>query len=613
MNASTGERAGSLEPASLGRVWSNLAAVAGLFRGAVLGRALGYGALSLLAGVPAPAGAWLLARLINAASTGAPLRIQGWLAAGIAATAVVAAVLVPATRYLQGELGRRIGLRARGELMAAVNRLTGLDQIEQPVFADRLRLATQSGATAPQTLARTGFAALAAATTTAGFALALGTTAPWLAAVVVAGCVPAAVAAAADSRARTRLLWRASPSFRREMFYAELLTGRHAKEVRLFGIGDLLHRRMLTEGERIAAGERALERRASRIQAALATLAALTTGLAIGWAIVAVHVGALGLGALVVVITATTGLQAGTALLIGNGAESYAALLLFGHYREVVAAAPRLPRDRPTLPTAPPLRRGIEFRDVHFAYPGGPPVLRGVSFTMPAGASVALVGANGAGKSTVVKLLCRFYEPTAGAILWDGVDIATLDPYSLRRRLSALFQDFAEYDLSARDNIGLGDATQLGDAGAIAAAARQAEAHEFLSRLPRGYDTLLTRVFPGDDPSGDDGVQLSGGQWQRVALARAMLRADADVLILDEPSAGLDPDAEAALHARLATLRSGRTSLLISHRLNAVRAADIIVVLDRGRVREQGDHDQLLARAGEYARLVRVQAAGYRP
>ena len=288
MNASTGERAGSLEPASLGRVWSNLAAVAGLFRGAVLGRALGYGALSLLAGVPAPAGAWLLARLINAASTGAPLRIQGWLAAGIAATAVVAAVLVPATRYLQGELGRRIGLRARGELMAAVNRLTGLDQIEQPVFADRLRLATQSGATAPQTLARTGFAALAAATTTAGFALALGTTAPWLAAVVVAGCVPAAVAAAADSRARTRLLWRASPSFRREMFYAELLTGRHAKEVRLFGIGDLLHRRMLTEGERIAAGERALERRASRIQAALATLAALTTGLAIGWAIVVI-------------------------------------------------------------------------------------------------------------------------------------------------------------------------------------------------------------------------------------------------------------------------------------------------------------------------------------
>lgn len=613
MSASTAAHAGPRAPASAGWVWGNLAAAAALFRGAVLGWALGYGLLSLLAGVPAPAGAWLLSRLINAASTGAPLDMQGWLAAGIAATVVAAAILAPATSYLQAELGRRIGLRARGELMAAVNRFTGLDQIEQPAFADRLRLATHSGATAPQTLARTGFSALAAATTTAGFVLALVAVAPWLPAVVVAGGVPAAVAAAADSRARTRLLWRASPSFRREMFYADLLTGRNAKEVRLFGIGDLLHRRMLAEGERIAAGERALDRRAARIQAGLATVAALMTAVAIGWAIVAVHAGTLSIGALVIVLTATTGLQASTAALIRNGADSYAALLLFGHYREVLAAAPRLARGRATLPTAPLLRREIEFRDVHFAYPGGSPVLRGVSFTVPAGASVALVGANGAGKSTLVKLLCRCYEPTAGAILWDGVDIAALDPYSLRRRLSALFQDFAEYELSARDNIGLGDVARLDDVDAIVAAARRAEAHEFLSRLPRGYDTLLTRVFPGDDLSGEDGVQLSGGQWQRVALARAMLREEADVLILDEPSAGLDPDAEAALHARLAGLRAGRTSLLISHRLNAVRAADSIVVLDRGRVREQGGHDQLLARAGEYARLVSVQAAGYRP
>ncbi len=601
------------EPAFSGRVWENLRAAAALFRGPALGWTLCYGALSLLAGVPAPAGAWLLSRLIDAAGTRAPLRTQLWLAAGIATTAVVAALLGPATLYAQGELGRRVGLRARGELMAAVNRLTGLDQIEQPVFADRLRLATQSGATAPQALARTGFAALAAATTTAGFVAAMGTVAPWLTAAVVAASIPAAVAAAAESRARARLLWRASPGFRREMFYAELLTGRHAKEVRLFGIGDLFRRRMLAEGERIAAGERALERRTAWTQAALATAAALMTGVAIGWAVVEVRAGALGVGALSVVITATTGLQASAASLVRNAGDTYATLLVFGHYREVLAAAPRHPCRRPALPAAPPLRRGIEFRDVHFAYPGGLPVLTGVSFTVPAGACVALVGANGAGKSTLVKLLCRFYEPTAGAILWDGADIATLDPSSLRRRFSALFQDFAEYDLSARDNIGLGDATRLDDEAAVVAAARRAQADGFLSRLPHGYDTLLTRAFPGDDPNGADGVQLSGGQWQRVALARAMMRPDADVLILDEPSAGLDPDAEAALHARLATLRAGRTSLLISHRLSAVRAADIIVVLDQGQVLEQGSHDQLLAHAGEYARLVGVQAAGYRP
>jgi ATP-binding cassette subfamily B protein len=235
-------------------------------------------------------------------------------------------------------------------------------------------------------------------------------------------------------------------------------------------------------------------------------------------------------------------------------------------------------------------------------------VLTDVSFSIPANAMVALVGVNGAGKSTLIKLLCRLYEPTSGAIVWDGVDIATIGAAGLRACLAVVFQDFMAYDFTAAENIGLGDVRRMADRAALRAAATDARVHDTLAGLPAGYDTMLSRAFGGGDQSG---VQLSGGQWQRVALARALLRHDADLLILDEPTAGLDAAAEAEVLSRLHTLRRGRTTLLISHRLSAVRSADRIVVLAGGRVAEQGDHASLVAAGGEYARLFERQAAGY--
>lgn len=300
--------------------------------------------------------------------------------------------------------------------------------------------------------------------------------------------------------------------------------------------------------------------------------------------------------------------------MISSAGRTHEAMLLFGHYRHVVEAEPdlALPRGRPR--TVRPLREGVELRDVWFRYGDDLPwVLQGVSLTIPAGGAAALVGANGAGKSTLVKLLCRFYDPTRGAVLWDGVDLRELPVEELRRRIGGIFQDYVCYDLTAADNIGLGDPAALGDRDRIVDAARRAGVHEALAALPRGYDTMLSRAFDTaahDDPG--TGVVLSGGQWQRVALARALLRDRTDLLILDEPSAGLDAEAEAELHRLLREHRAGRTGLLISHRLSTVRDADTIVVLSGGRVAEEGPHDALMDAGGLYARLFRLQASGYR-
>jgi ATP-binding cassette subfamily B protein len=225
---------------------------------------------------------------------------------------------------------------------------------------------------------------------------------------------------------------------------------------------------------------------------------------------------------------------------------------------------------------------------------------------------MALVGRNGSGKSTLVKLLCRFYDPTSGEILWDGVDLRRLSPDELRGRISAVFQDYMHYDLTARENIALGDLVCLEDRPAIERAARRSGVHDSIADLVHGYDTLLTRLFTNATQRVDEavGVVLSGGQWQRLALARAFLRGPRDLLILDEPSSGLDPLSEARVHAEVRR-ESGGTTVLISHRLSMARGADLIAVLDDGRIAAVGDHDTLMDEFGLYRDMFTSQARGY--
>ncbi len=451
--------------------------------------------------------------------------------------------------------------------------------------------------------------------TVAGFVGSLVILSPAMTVIVFLAAVPTFIAELALARQRADLMWRVGPAERRETFYAQLLGGvEAAKEIRLFGFGGWLRDRMLTERRSVDQAKRVLDRRDARTQSILSGMAAVIAGGGLVWALLSARSGGLTIGDLSMFVAAVAGVQTGLSGVVSQYASAHQQLLLFSHYLDVVTAPPDLPE--PAQPRdVPGLRDGIELRDVWFRYSDDHPwVLRGVNLHIPRGKAVALVGLNGAGKSTLVKLLCRFYDPTAGSIYWDGVDIKNFRPADLRDRLGAVFQDYVNYDLTARENIVVGDLTALTDEGRLVRAARLAGIHEVLDGLPRGYDTLLTRMFfsQADKADPETGVLLSGGQWQRLALARAFLRDRRDLMILDEPSAGLDAEAEYELHSRIRQHRGDRTSLLISHRLAAVRDADLIVVLAGGEIAELGDHAMLIGRGGHYARLFMLQASGYR-
>ncbi|MFJ6937797.1 ABC transporter ATP-binding protein [Streptomyces sp. NPDC101132] len=660
-----------------------LAAAGALARRAAPGALAVFVAVSLAAAALPVAAAWFTKAVLDGMAAGAPARTLLGHGAALAAVGLLTALAPQATRYLRAETDRAVQLLAQDRLFGAVQEFTGLARFEDPRFLDRLRLAQQAGRMTPNQSVDGLLGIVSAALTITGFLGSLLVVSPVMTALVLGAGLPVLLAQLSLARRRARMFWDIGPAERRELFYADLLTTVDAaKEVRLFGTGPFLRARMRAERRSANAAQRAVDRRDLAVQSGLGLLTAAVAGGGLLWAVGAARTGALSVGDITVFIAALAGVQGALTALAGEIARTHQALLMFDHYLAVTTAGPDLPV--PARAAAPePLRRGIELRDVWFRYSDGHPwVLRGVSLTIPYGRSLALVGLNGAGKSTLVKLLCRMYDPTRGAILWDGTDLRDLDPAALRRRIGAVFQDYMTYDLTAAENIALGDLDALDDPARIRAAARRAGIDRRIRELPQGYDTLLTRLFfpspgpegppeaPGEgrtaapedvpyasggtrDTAGDAlaaapggapaagredtpaggtqdpyedvavlpggpppdpaaGVELSGGQWQRLALARALLRERCDLMVLDEPSAGLDAAAEHEIHTALRRHRRGRTSLLISHRLGAVRDADLIVVLDGGRIVERGDHRALTATGGAYARLFALQAAGYR-
>jgi ATP-binding cassette subfamily B protein len=588
-------------------------ALAGLAAPVALGS---YLVLTVAAGAAPVAVAWFTKLLIDDVVGHVAAARLGWLVVGLAVAGVVAGVLPTVTQYVRAELDREVGLRALDRLFAALEGFVGLSRFEEPDFLNRLRLAQQTGGLAASEVVAGGLGAAQAAITVVGFLGALAVVSPLLTAVVLLAAVPSLVAEIVLSRQRARTLWQVTPAERREVFYHQLLSSvEAAKEVRLFGIGGFLRTKMVTDRRTVNAAKRRMDRRHVAVQTALGMLVAAVSAGGILWAVRAAWAGTLSPGSIVVLVATLAGVQGALSMLAGQIAHMHHSLLMFDHYLAVTEAGPDLPVAAPAA-VLPPLRRGIEVRDVWFRYTDDHPwVLEGVSLFIPYGQAVAIVGENGAGKSTLVKLLCRFYDPTKGSILWDGADIRDVDPSELRRRMGAVFQDYMSYDLTVRENIAVGDVSAIDDRPRLEEAARTADVHEHIARLPYGYDTPLSRVFPPDLDGGDahTGVELSGGQWQRLALARAFLRQHREFTVLDEPSSGLDAEAEHRIHAALTRHRAGRTSLLISHRLSAVRDADLIVVLANGRVVEAGDHTGLLGAGGEYARLFGLQAAGYEP
>lgn len=531
----------------------------------------------------------------------------------LAAAMALATLLPEVGRYADGQLQRAVNLHTRSRLYEAVNSFRGLRRFEDSRFHDRLMLAAETGPQGPSEVVISSLGVATGVVVVGGFLVTLGLINPWLLVVICLAAIPAMRAELRLARLRAGILTQLGHSARREFFYANLMTSLTAvKEVRLYGLGNLFGGRMVAELRRINHGYQRIGRRELWVQAVHGLIGAAVAGGGLVWAVQAAQAGQLSIGDVSVFVAAIAGVQGGVTSAINYAGRLHAAMLLFAHYRHVIDAPPDLTDGgRPVVP----LRHGIELRDVWFRYGQDLPwVLRGVNLTIPAGEAVALVGHNGAGKSTLVKLLCRFYSPTLGSITWDGVDLRDLSVVELRSRISAVFQDFMHYEISAAENIGVGEVSALDDQQRIETAAKMSGIHDMINQLPRGYATMLTRIYMDADDREEHttGVELSGGQWQRIALARALFRRDGDLLILDEPSSGLDPEAEHELRARLNQHRAGRTSLLISHRLGAIRDADIVVVLSDGVIAEQGSHAELIESEGTYSRLFDLQAEGYR-
>ncbi|MEU6788882.1 ABC transporter ATP-binding protein [Nonomuraea angiospora] len=569
---------------------------------------------TVLAGLLPSATVWATKLLVDGLAAGRPERVLAPVA-GLVVLGLVAGVLPQLTGYLRGETDRRLDLLLQDRLYTRVNTFHGLSRFENPVFLDELRMAAQATGNAMGPITSGLFDLGRNVIALTGLLIALAVLSPLMAGLVALAALPVLAARMSLEKRRIKMIAGQSAAARRQIFYSSLITDvEAAKEVRLFGLGDFLKRRVLGELAVLQSGERRLDRREALTQSALAALSAAVSGAGLLWAVYSALDGRLTLGDVTAFAAAVAGTQAALTATVDNAANARQALLLFAHHERVMS----LPGDLPTPgePEAlPALRRGIELHDVWFRYDESHPwVLRGVDLTIPHGASVALVGLNGAGKSTLIKLLCRFYDPSRGAILWDGVDIRDVPPAELRARMGVLFQDYMSYDLTAAENIGVGEVEAMSDRARLRTAAELAGAHEIVQALPRGYDTMLSRVFfgPEDDDDPQAGVTLSGGQWQRLALARALVRERRDLLILDEPSSGLDAQAEYEVHRRLREHRAGNTSLLVSHRLGAVRDADLIVVLGDGRIIERGTHDELIALGGRYAHLFATQASGYR-
>jgi len=378
-------------------------------------------------------------------------------------------------------------------------------------------------------------------------------------------------------------------------YHSGVLSGEeHAAEVKLLGLAPLFVERCRT----LLAEFRDLRAKYLRTEfggnVLFALFSVVAVYLAMGRAAFAIVDGRLTIGDLAIYGSAAAQLRS----LVDAGAYLIAKLrwdvLHVGSLRAFLALAPEPQRSGRALST--PLAGGVAFRDVTFTYPGATkPTLKNLSFAIEPGEVVALVGDNGAGKTTIAKLITRLHDPTGGAVLFDGIDARDFDAGHLRRQVTCLAQNFGRYAATAADNIAFGDWERLaGDAAAVESVARTAGVHELVSGLPRGYDTMLGRAFGQFDPS--------GGQWQQLAIARAVARG-ARILVLDEPTANLDVETEYRLFLRYRALAEGRTILLISHRFSTVRMADRIIVLEAGQIAESGTHDALLARNGRYAAL----------
>jgi ATP-binding cassette subfamily B protein len=502
---------------------------------------------------------------------------------------------------LQGELhSNRVSI----DLMRHAAALD-LMHFEESSYQDKLERARRQAASRSTVLSQV-FGQVQMVITAIALAIGLLLYAPLLILLMAIAILPAVWGEFRFNRLAYWLSHERSPE-RRQMEYLRQIgaSADSAKEVKLFGLGNYLVGRFKSLADAIYVENRRLTIRRNALGALLGTISTLAYYGAYAYVVWRTVNGEFTIGDLAF-LSGSFGQLNGyfQQILIGFTYIAGQALYLDDLY-SFFDIKPKITEPANPQPFPAPLREGIVFDNVGFRYPGSERfVIRNFTLTIKAGETVALVGENGAGKTTIVKLMTRLYEPEEGRITIDGIDIRNFSSLDLRHHIGVIFQDFLRYSFTARDNIGVGRIDEAADLPRITRSAEQSLADEVIERLPKQYEQQLGKQFEG-------GQDLSGGEWQKLAIARAYMR-EAEIIILDEPTAALDARAEAEVFSRFKSLSERATALLISHRFSTVRMADRIVVLDEGRVLEAGTHQELMALRGHYAELFELQAAGYR-
>ena len=476
---------------------------------------------------------------------------------------------------------------------------------EDPVFYDRLERARVQATDRLYMIQAIG-RLIQQVITTITLSISIMVFSPWLLLLLIVGVIPAFVGETHFAFLGYAKNFRQTP-IRRQLDYLRVLGGSKeaAKELKLFSLRDFLTGRFKALSDQVYGEDVALARRKFTAGSLLSMIGTAGYYTAYVYAVWQTVTGVFSFGTLTLLANAireaSSQLQQtfSTLSTIADQALFLTDLIAFFEMKPTIRSKPN------ALPAPRPIQRGFEFRNVSFRYPGSSRlVLNGLNFHLRPGERVALIGENGEGKTTIVKLLTRLYDPAEGQVLLDGVDLREYDLEDLYSEIGVIFQDFMRYEMTARENIAVGRIERMNDLELLQESARKSMAADVLRKLPSGLEQMLGRRFDG-------GVDLSGGEWQKVALARAYLR-DAQVLILDEPTSALDARSEYEVFKRFAELTTEKMALFISHRFSTVRMADRIVVLENGRIAEEGDHDTLTSLGGRYAEMFELQAASYR-
>jgi ATP-binding cassette subfamily B protein len=577
------------------------------------GLTIALGSLTVLAGALPAAIAWVGAQIVDAvvaaiASHGAGIDptysnvialvvLEGGL---VAATAGAQRGLSLCQSLLRALLGQRVNVMILEKALTL-----DLEQFEDAEFYDKLTRARREASSRPLSLVMRTFGLGQNAISLLSYGVLLVQFSPWAVAVLLLAGLPSFAAEAKFSGDAFRLFrWR-SPETRMQMYLETVLAREdHAKEVQLYALGPLLLQRYREIFKRLYREDRNLTIRRDAWGFGLGLLGTAALYGAYSWIAISTILGAITLGQMTMYFLLFRQGQAAVSASLSAISGMYEDNLYLSTLYDYLETP--VPERRGTARSGPAPDDGIRFENVSFTYPGADePALRDVTLHIRPGESLALVGENGSGKTTLIKLLTRLYRPTSGRILLDGLDLEEWSESMLRERIGVIFQDFTRYQLLVGENVGAGDVHHFEDEVRWRDAADKGMALDFIEDLRSGFRTQLGKWFK-------DGRELSGGQWQKIALSRAFMRENADILVLDEPTAAMDAAAEATVFEHFSGLTQDRIAILISHRFSTVRMADQIVVIQQGRIVEHGSHEELMRLDGHYAHLFNLQAAGYR-